>query len=41
MDLIPDFGRHAIYIWSCYGLTALVFIGFTTHTFLRARGRRK
>ena len=41
MELIPDFGRHAIYIWSCYGLTALVFISFTLHTLLRARGRGK
>jgi len=41
MELIPDFGRHAIFIWSCYGLTALVFIGFTAHTLWRARGRNK
>ena len=41
MDLIPDFGRYNIYIWSCYSLTAFVIIGFTTHTIRRARKRDK
>lgn len=28
MDLLPDFGKNAAYIWACYGI-GLVLIGGT------------
>ena len=33
MQIIPDFGKYAIYIWPCYIATISVFAWFTVQTF--------
>ncbi len=35
-----DFGKHALYIWASYGLSALVLGGLVLHTFI-ARKKNK
>ena len=40
LDILPDFGKHNIYIWSTYSISIAVLLGFTVHT-LRLNKRRK
>ena len=36
-----DAGRYAVFVWPAYGLTALVFLGLTLDSLLRARRWRR
>ena len=40
MEFLPDFGKYSFYVWSCYGLSVAVLLGFTLHTFMQKRGRK-
>ena len=39
MDL--EFGRHAVYVWAAYGVSALVLLALVADTLLRARRWRR
>ncbi|MDP1553875.1 MAG: heme exporter protein CcmD [Hyphomonas sp.] len=38
---MPEFDKNAIYIWSCYGLGALLILGAALQVMLAARAARK
>ena len=40
MDFLPDFGKHAFYVWSCYGATAIVFGYLTIKTLIENKSRK-
>ncbi len=39
--MIPDYDKYAVYIWACYGLSALVLIGLVLWSVSRARAVRQ
>jgi heme exporter protein CcmD len=40
MELIPDLGKNAAYIWACYGLGALLIGGAILGTVFKARAAK-
>tara|TARA_R110002020_G_scaffold83397_1_gene206711 strand:+ start:124629 stop:124793 length:165 start_codon:yes stop_codon:yes gene_type:complete len=40
MDILPDLGKNAAYIWACYGLGALLIGGAVIGVVLKARAAK-
>ena len=40
MELLPDLGKNAAYIWACYGLGAFLIGGAVVGTVLKARAAK-
>ena len=40
MELIPDLGKNAAYIWACYGLGTLLIGGAIIGVVLKARAAK-
>ncbi len=41
MDIIPDFGKYALYIWLSYGISVAVLLAFTASTLIQNAKRKK
>ena len=40
MELFPNFGKYAIYVWSSYGLSVLTLLALALMTFRQNRNRK-
>jgi len=40
MGLIPDYGKYAFFVWTCYGASVAVILAFTIYT-LKQNSKRK
>ncbi|MEH6410280.1 MAG: heme exporter protein CcmD [Hyphomonas sp.] len=40
MDLLPDFGKNAAYIWACYGIGLVLIGGTVIGVLFRARNAK-
>ncbi|GEM_PF-2889643 len=40
MHILPDFGKYALFVWTCYGLSLGTLLAFTLAT-LRMNNRRR
>ena len=41
MDFIPDFGKYAFAVWTCYGVTFAVIAALTIRTCIQNETRKK
>jgi heme exporter protein CcmD len=41
MDILPDFGKNAAYIWACYGLGLILIAGAVIAVLMKAQSARK